>query len=577
MSTCELDTNNTTVIDEAATDEARNSEFSNCGVDTSSNLETTATTLSWHLKLLFSLNGVTLSLPSTALLYIVNTRAAVPLAYLSVYGALAFLPSSLKPLYALLSSRTSRRDHLICLLLVLSGLSLFATAFVPEGGVAWCFMLAFTREFFLAWPEFLLGVTLVEEVRSGIGDFDARAALFQSQAATARNLGSLFANICGFFFFFLRQFSASEEQLSYFSVVLIFLGTGLLNFLGAVFALYHRIGYAHSSYQLLEDQEDNSTDAASTAVSTRHRESIPSNDCFQGDAILVILLQLMVMTFALREPILKIWSESTWEVFISFLLVSIVLLAVINYHHWNRIQRVGLFLIMKNAVPSSGYLMVSYIYSLFQSNPMVLQLFGIINAVITTFSTWGYGRWLSKYSSGYQFLKVIVVTTMAASFLSFLYILLLDLSHETQWKAFLDVLLVSCFTSFINEWEFLPSVILATTSINAGKSPEVNDNRRRLDELSFDSDSSLNTFQLYQRNVMASTQGCYCGTSGTAIEYGALVSCIDFGDQIASWLTVPLVASLGISRENDWAHMDTLIVITALLSLIPLTFLPIIR
>jgi hypothetical protein len=47
--------------------------------------------LSLPLQILFALNGATLSLPSTALMYIVNTRAAVPIVYLSLYGALAFL------------------------------------------------------------------------------------------------------------------------------------------------------------------------------------------------------------------------------------------------------------------------------------------------------------------------------------------------------------------------------------------------------------------------------------------------------------------------------------------------------
>ena len=45
-----------------------------------------------------------------------------------------------------------------------------------------------------------------------------------------------------------------------------------------------------------------------------------------------------------------------------------------------------------------------------------------------------------------------------------------------------------------------------------------------------------------------------------AIEYGTLVSCIDFGDQLGSLLAAPLVAAWQISRENGFLHLDRLIV-----------------
>ena len=55
------------------------------------------------LLFLYALNGATLSLPSLALTAIVNDRAAIPVELLSAYGAVAFLPFSLKPLYGYLS------------------------------------------------------------------------------------------------------------------------------------------------------------------------------------------------------------------------------------------------------------------------------------------------------------------------------------------------------------------------------------------------------------------------------------------------------------------------------------------
>jgi hypothetical protein len=61
------------------------------------------------------------------------------------------------------------------------------------------------------------------------------------------------------------------------------------------------------------------------------------------------------------------------------------------------------------------------------------------------------------------------------------------------------------------------------------------------------------------------------------MQYGTLISCIDFGDQIGSWLTVPLVAALGISRENEWENLDLLVLVTSALSLLPIILIPILR
>jgi len=59
------------------------------------------------------------------------------------------------------------------------------------------------------------------------------------------------------------------------------------------------------------------------------------------------------------------------------------------------------------------------------------------------------------------------------------------------------------------------------------------------------------------------------------MQYGTLLSCIDFGDQIGSWLTVPLIMALGMSRENDWEHLDRFLLLSSGISLLPILLLPI--
>jgi hypothetical protein len=59
------------------------------------------------------------------------------------------------------------------------------------------------------------------QTTGGGSQFDTNAASFQSQAATARNIGSWCATIVGFIFFLYRYFHVTGEQLSDFVVNLI--------------------------------------------------------------------------------------------------------------------------------------------------------------------------------------------------------------------------------------------------------------------------------------------------------------------------------------------------------------------
>jgi hypothetical protein len=520
--------------------------------------------LSLPLQLLFALNGATLSLPSTALMYIVNTRAAVPIVYLSLYGALSFLPNSLKPLYAYLSDFFPRRDNLLTGLLLLSGVSIAATSLVPTGGVTFCFLIAVIREVFSAWPEFLLGVSMLEEAAGG-GHFDTNAALFQAQAATARNIGSWCATLVGFIFFLYRYFHVTGEQLSDFAVNLILVTTGSLNVFGAVFAWHRGVGYRHF-YTRLE------TAVPITFDDHTRREPVTHSKLVLGDATVILTLQLLGITFALRSPLVNATSALAWDIILVLLVATMIAAVGGNYDRWSRAHRVGFFLIVRHAIPSSEFLMGSFVYELFQSTPMVLQLFGVFSGAITTLSSWSYGRLLAPFGSGTQFMAVIVCTTVAASLFSLLDIVVTRLdTNDNQLKMFATVMVTSLFTTFSNEWSFLPSVILATTAVDVDE--DVQSNRQiKLDEVSDDPEAHVS----YQQMKVTCCE-CKGPVASIGMQYGALVSCLDFGDQIGSWLTMPLVAALGISRENDWDHMGTFILTTALLSLIPLALLPTIR
>ena len=139
--------------------------------------------LSFPLKMLFFLNGATIAFPSLAYMSIINDRAKIPINLLSAYGAISFLPWSFKPLYAFLEyfitkpcntckpfnhclSFHIRRHLLISILLLGSGISIGMTAFIPEDGVTICFIISFFRAILTSFPEFLLGLSLVDEAKA---------------------------------------------------------------------------------------------------------------------------------------------------------------------------------------------------------------------------------------------------------------------------------------------------------------------------------------------------------------------------------------------------------------------------
>ena len=98
----------------------------------------------------------------------------------------------------------------------------------------------------MAFPEFLLGLCLIRHARD-TGNYKVAAAHLQSQAATARNFGSLVANIMGFLVF-MNQYFHHKEELTHGMVTLLLVATGFVNFGAAMIASYHRVGSKLNTY-----------------------------------------------------------------------------------------------------------------------------------------------------------------------------------------------------------------------------------------------------------------------------------------------------------------------------------------
>jgi hypothetical protein len=594
--------------------------------------------LSLPLRILFAMNGVTLALPTTALMFILNTRVSMSLTLIPTYAAIAFLPYSLKPLYAFLSSAWAprhRRHMVITWLLVASGISTAGTALTPVGGVWACIICAFVRGVTSAWPEFLLGLTLIDQARQEQPAYiyGETAALFQAQAATARNLGALAAHAAATGFFALRHFvsnsndAAPVQELNDSSVTLLLVAAGILNCIAALVAWVYRIGSTTTTTttpamtttanaesplaSLTSLPRRPSYDSCSDASDTVDCESLLTScggsgptDATHRNIRLVVLLQLVIVLFSLRGPIEEVVSDTCWNLMAAG---SIFALAVTGCTspslRWERSHRVGLFLILRHALPSASNIMASYFYSLFSSMPAFLQLVSLTDMFVTTLASWTYGRVFSRYSKDQQLHAVIAGTTVFAAVASLANLLLVKYcTPDSKWAVQVFIAVgVKTVTTWTGEWNFLPDVILATVSAV----PE-NNNQERSAAVSLSTPTSTTpsaTIQfpssVMQQIPSSEAAALTCTDSSTTatttatptdqqlargddsqkvdIQYGTLISCIDFGDQLGALLAGPLVAILGISRENDWAGMDTLIQLSALAALLSIGFIAILR
>jgi hypothetical protein len=547
------------------------------------------------LQLLFGLNGLTLGLAILAFMYVINTRVEIPLTYLPTYGAIAFLPYSLKPFYAYLNSslcrnkkmngnddnscRISRHGLLVGLLLV-HGLLCIGFCYIPRGGVMLCFALAFARGIADSWAQFCVQLSLVDQARqqsqrrqqqqeseqtlpqswqeedgsetvvpiasamtttttatiSEGETYESMAARFQSQAATAGNMGAVFGGMVTFLLLVHRRLASPDQrQLSGSVADTLLISTGLLLVLGSFVTWSYRAtlpelsgsGFqfsatsrtmpvppqrmaddttvvdeksplnSHPFYLSRGQSSDNEISAEMDGLEyhqdveespVRSEATIP----YRASLLLVILLQLFIVALSLKDVIASCSSQLVWKILMGVLLLAMIVLLLHLFQRrllsWKKtyMHRLGLFLIIRHALPSASMIVYSFIFSTFSSTPLLLQFLSLIGMAVTTLSSWSYGKLLARYCRGWQLQAVMVGTTVAGSVMSLGNILLVHQAQHHQNEpstTFLNAsdqeqsqtknsylliviaLLVECGTSFTEEWQFLPDVVVATTSI----------------------------------------------------------------------------------------------------------------
>jgi len=346
------------------------------------------------------------------------------------------------------------------------------------------------------------------------------------------------------------------------------------------------------------------------------------------DVTALLLFQAVLVLCALRTPIISVTSPLTWKILFTTLAMTMIGATSCSYFSFSRhnrsagagnphgsaeeimqqdtseghnlshvldttkrLKRVALYLILRHSIPSAGILS-SYFYSVFRSRPFYLQIMSILGSASATISTWFYEKRLAEHFSGVsKIVAIIIVTTILRSVFSLLNIPILHIIASTEdqeadgdgssvvdFKLWLIAMIVcvQIFGSFFTELSFLPSIILATTSIvsHAPPPPPPPPNRYEIERRAeIDELLSVGADSRETRAAETPSDGWILDDG---IQYGFLISCIDFGSQLSDWTSIPLIQALDIRRENGWANLDWLVAISALFAISSLVFLRII-
>jgi len=595
--------------------------------------------LPWSLRLLFVVGGASSALPSLALLSIVNDRAGIPPQYLPAYGAIAVLPYSLKPLYAFVGNKLVRglgqSRLLLAVLLVLNGLAYIGTdLFVHNNGIIPCFVWGFLRGLTSAWPDFLLGLMLIESAKESTGSsasykYQDCASIFSSQAATMRNSGSLLASMVTFSLFLARHFQLVEAQLSPAVVSILLIGTAVLNVGGGVFAMlydHHSATSIHAvrincnefsqdeqgrtkrddnsnrqgTYQVVETEESSRLLDAKDVLETLSLQPAASSRMNLAeicDIASLVFFQALLMLSALRHPILSVTTTVAWTASITLIGLGLVTTLVISSCSPKQDdsgerpyvgestktippKRLALFFVLRHSIPSAGMLVYSYIYTIFSAEPLFLQILSIVESAVSTLATWTYERCFAKtYHSGWKMIGLIAVLSAVAGAVSLLDVVVVHattvgvaVTPQVRWL----LLAVMICTYFMGSVGYMPMVVLATANVvssdNADKQIEhLNERNDSVEGAGIELTLKANEGVAFEHET--EQRPVY----DEGMQYASYLSCIYVGAQVGDWIAVPIIAALGISRENEWKNLDLFIVICALGRIASIAFLWLIR
>lgn len=565
------------------------------------------TSLPRPLRFLFVLNGATEGLPDFALMSLINDRIQIPVAYLPIYYGVAFLPYSLKPFYAMVSRSMFIQRHWLLVFNLFGSSTMFVfTALLGANQVILCILIAFLRGMFTSFAEFIVGITLVataklngtidvygkglpEEISNGKQKIFLSS--YQSQAATSRNIGSFLAQIVTFFIILMERLHQNHNdddsntalQDSWVSFLLVL--TASLPMIGAAIALYFQVG------RHFELRHDNYQNVNHTAAERSFEDRYSDKTLwftFRWEIICLILFQIIMVALALQSLIIQ--YSNTWIWYIGIMpfvgtfayglkkilenrgYMNIASNSEMSERRFNYLYRLGFYLMIRHSVPSPSGIQASFTYSLFRLYPLYYQSIGLIRSMMAVLSSWSYGNYIAlRFSSVSGLKKVITTTTLILSCMGLLYVPFMQYFRAHYDDIECSILLLYTFyqllESYVGQLSFLPSVILASESTVQDGGEHNSTLDKEMGESGDDTSCAMNDAMGTNDLPTGFPENTLKMQQNDAILYGVLIGCIDFGDQIADLISVPIVQALNIERDEKWDNLEWFIVICSTLSM----------
>lgn len=579
---------------------------------------------------LYRINGIVEALPMLATTAFVNDRIQIPVSFISAYYAVAFIPYSLKPLYALMAKLAGKKQHILLpVYLIMSALLTQRTAFLKEGQIVQCFIVAFFKGVFQSAAEFMVGLNLLLSASYSIDEWMMNSqeaedtdekfeqkrqrheiilSCYQSQAATSRNAGSLLAHILTFLVIIWKDHSKHSDfaedddtsdrsnPLSDTFITGSFLITSIFPLLGVCITVKTQLGrHSYDSISFGNRFYQNNTDQGDCL------QEVNMLGLIKYDLLALLLFQAALIWLGLRNVITGATSSMFFQSVILVICSGCTLAIYIAWKSYRSsrsnesctvddakntivtklqyIKRVAVYLILRHATPTSNVTLSSFLYTVFRSQPIFLQSLSLASSATTMLSSWTYGSHIAqKFAALKRVKSVIILTTMLCALWSLLFLpfitsfrkYLVDDTQSIGLPLKICYITFQLVASFLSELSFLPSVILSTTStIDIDNVSVVNEASEGHDDVPIDTLPN-STLERNARNGSSSYLD-------HGMQYGILLACIDFGDQLSDFVTIPIIQALDIRRDNDWENIEWFVVICSMLSAFSILYLRIIR
>jgi len=539
---------------------------------------------------------------------------SIEAAYLPAYGAISFLPFSLRPIFAWISSiilqrlgkddvNRNRHDKLLCPVFILASLSFLGTIFIPTDGVVLCFVWGFLRGVAGAWSDFLIGMTVIEfsKLQSKLipnnTPYEQITSMNTAQSSTAKNIGGFIASI-GTFIFFSQNQSISEKVAN-----TLLLVTALILLLASFASIKYQYHVSkmldQSAYDTINDEDINDEVERSTLEEDRDaiiEEETPTTSHRQQiiEVSTLVSFQILLAVSALRVPIIAVSSQQIWIALMITFVIILICAIFIGYKHEKQQQhqsdtitrrskddkerlshrRLNLYFLLRYSLPIAGFIMYSYLYTVFESQPLFLQLMSVLKTAIGSLSTYTYEKFLSpRCHSGLNLIGLIAILDITMGLVALLDVWviraardrLVDGEYMIDTKLKWLVATVGLVKYFFAELDYQPSLVLSTTNVYNDDDDtlpsdfpnDFNNETEAFDEYEHKSGtpSSL-SIDLNEddgpNSSLSSSSPQKPPLVSQGMQYASFLSCIDFGAQIGDWISVPIIASLDITRENHW-------------------------